>query len=316
MVGRESGLVARLKEDNQDMISYHCIIHQSVLCASLGDEYGEVMETIMELVNFLPSTKELQTFLEDQNIVKAKAFSEYLKDDKKIESVEFLADIMSHLNDLNVKLQGEKHTISNLISAIRAFQKKIKLFKDDIQSKLFHFPRLLEERKDERDTKYVQFIEKLINNFKVCFDDFVLGKQLLLFIQNPFLVIDITEFSVEPNLTWKWVDAARILLELIDFQENVALKQVFCDCTPETFWSKEGSPPNFPTLHRLAVQIITMFGSTYCCKSAFSTMNLVKNKFRSCMTNEHLHHCLRLAITPLVPKFRELAKSKKCNFSH
>ncbi|XP_068204564.1 protein FAM200A-like [Palaemon carinicauda] len=131
MVGRERGLVTRLKEDNPDMISYHCIIHQSVLCASLGDEYGEVMETIMKLVNFLRSTsalqhrllrtfltevnasyddllvhnnvrwlskgkvlerfwairKELQTFLEDQNSVKAKAFSEFLKDDKKIESV-------------------------------------------------------------------------------------------------------------------------------------------------------------------------------------------------------------------------------------
>ncbi|XP_068205777.1 protein FAM200B-like [Palaemon carinicauda] len=151
------------------MISYHCIIHQSVLCASLGDEYGEVMKTIMKLVNFLRSTsalqhrllqtfltkvnasyddllvhnnvrwlskgkvlerfwairKELQTFLEDQNSVKTKAFSEFSKDDKKIESVGFLADIMSHLNDLSVKLQGEKHTISNLISAIRAFQKKL-----------------------------------------------------------------------------------------------------------------------------------------------------------------------------------------------
>ncbi|XP_068241143.1 general transcription factor II-I repeat domain-containing protein 2A-like [Palaemon carinicauda] len=223
---------------------------------------------------------------------------------------------MSHLNDMNVKLQGKKHTISNLISENGTFQKKIELFKDDIQSQLFHFPRLLEERKDEIDTKYVQFIEKLINNFKVRFDDFVLGKQLLLFIQNPFLVTDITEFSVEANLTWKWVDDAKIQLELIDFQENVALKQVFCDCTPETFWSKEGSPANFPTLHRLVVQILTMFGSTYCCESAFSTMNLVKNKFRSCMTNEHHHHCLRLAITQLVPKFRELAKSKKCNFSH
>ncbi|XP_068228008.1 protein FAM200B-like [Palaemon carinicauda] len=229
------------------MISNHCIIHQSVLCASLGDEYGEVMDTIMMLVNFLRSTsalqhrllrtffteanvsyddlfvhnnvrwlskgkvlerfwairKELQTFLEDQNSVKAKAFSEFLKDNKKIESVGFWADIMSHLNDLNVKLQGEKHTIYNLISAIRAFQKKIEFFKDDIQSQLFHLPRLLEERKYETDTKYVQFIEKLINNFKDCFDDFVLGKQLLLFIQNTFLVTDITEFPVEANLTWK-----------------------------------------------------------------------------------------------------------------
>ncbi|XP_068229496.1 general transcription factor II-I repeat domain-containing protein 2-like [Palaemon carinicauda] len=226
---------------------------------------GKVLE------RFWAIRKELQTSLEDQNSVKAKAFSEFLKDDKKIESVGILPDIMSHLNDLNIKLQGEKHTISNLISAIRAFQKKKWNFSRTILRANFSIFQDLEERKDETDTKYDQFIEKLINNFKVRFDDFVLGKQLLLFIQNPFLVTDITELSVEANLTWKWVDAAKIQLELIDFQENVALKQVFCDCTPETFWSKEGSPANFPTLHRLAVQILTMFGSSYCCESAFST---------------------------------------------
>lgn len=360
MVGREKGLVARLKEDNADMITYHCIIHQSVLCASLGDEYREVMETIMKLVNFLRSTsalqhrllrtfltevnashddllvhnnvrwlskgrvlerfwairKELQTFLESQNSVKANAFSDFLKDDKKMETVGFLTDMMSHLNDLNVKLQGEKHTIFNLISVIRAFQKKLDLFKTDIQSQLLHFPRLLEQRNDETGTNHVQFIENLINNFKVRFDDFVLGNQLLLFIQNPFLVTDITEFSDEAKLACKWVDAAKIQLEIIDFQENVELKQILCDCSPETFWSKEGSPANFPTLHRLAVQILTMFGSTYSCESAFSTMNFVKNKFRSCMTSEHLHHCIRLAVTKLVPRFSELIRNKKCNFSH
>ena len=33
MIGRGRGLVARLKED---LTSYHCFIHQPVLCASLG----------------------------------------------------------------------------------------------------------------------------------------------------------------------------------------------------------------------------------------------------------------------------------------
>ncbi|KAI4884247.1 hypothetical protein NFI96_001391, partial [Prochilodus magdalenae] len=34
MIGREKGAVARLKEDNADLISYHCIIHQAVLCSA------------------------------------------------------------------------------------------------------------------------------------------------------------------------------------------------------------------------------------------------------------------------------------------
>ena len=87
--------------------------------------------------------------------------------------------------------------------------------------------------------KYVQFIEKLINNFKECFDDFVFREQLLLFIQNPFNLTNIAEFSMEANLPFKWIDVAKIQLEMIDFPDNVSLKQAFCDCTPKTFWLAE-----------------------------------------------------------------------------
>src|SRR4029434_1719282 len=33
-------------------------------------------------------------------------------------------------------------------------------------------------------------------------------------------------------------------------------------------------------------------------------MNMVKNKYRSTLTNEDLHQCLCLAFTPFVPKFK------------
>lgn len=60
MIGREKGAVARLKKDNPDLIAYHCIIHQSVLCASLSDESAEVMNTVMKMINFLRSSSSYQ----------------------------------------------------------------------------------------------------------------------------------------------------------------------------------------------------------------------------------------------------------------
>ena len=42
------------------MIIYHCIIHQAILYANLGDKYREVMKTIMKLVHFLRSASALQ----------------------------------------------------------------------------------------------------------------------------------------------------------------------------------------------------------------------------------------------------------------
>ena len=52
MMGRERGLVQHLKVLHPHLISYHCTIHQSVLCASLGEIYSEIMATMMKLVNF------------------------------------------------------------------------------------------------------------------------------------------------------------------------------------------------------------------------------------------------------------------------
>ncbi|MBN3307672.1 F200A protein, partial [Amia calva] len=222
--GRERGLVARLRAHHPDLIAYHCIIHQMVLCASLEEKYAEVMTTVMRLVNFLRASsalqhrllrsfltevnaefddlllhnnvrwlskgkvlecfwtlrKELETFLLDQKSAKAKQFVEFMQNEEKMEIVAFLSEITSHLNDLNMKLQGK----------------------------------------------------------------------------------------------------------------------------------------NNPSLQKVALQILTMFPSTYCCESAFSTMNMVKNKYRSALNNEHLHQCLRLALTPFMPKFKELVAQKRCHFSH
>ena len=121
----------------------------------MEDEFYEVMETMMKIVNFYRSTsalqhyllqsflaeidasyddlllpnsvrrlskgrvlqrfwaikKELHTFLKGQNSVKAKLLFDFLEDDVKMETTGVLADIMLHLNDLDVKLQGKNHSL-------------------------------------------------------------------------------------------------------------------------------------------------------------------------------------------------------------
>ena len=94
-------------------------------------------------------------------------------------------------------------------------------------------------------------------------------------MENPFLVVYTTEFSVKAKDMFKWVDAAKIQLELIEFQESVVVKKLFCDCKSDNFWSKKGFSTNYP-ICKLALQILTMFGFTYCCESGFSDMNYIK----------------------------------------
>nr|XP_061838269.1 protein FAM200A-like [Nerophis lumbriciformis] len=150
------------------------------------------------LERFWAVREELQVFLSQQNSAKAKQFLEFLQNAGKMEAVAFLADITSHLNDLSLKLQGKKNTVCELMSEVRSFQRKLEVFKSDIQEELLHFPKLLELTKGEGDHQcHLEFLEKLIANFKTRFDGFILGKQVLLFIENPFLIRNVSAFSAE-----------------------------------------------------------------------------------------------------------------------
>lgn len=60
MTVKEKGAVARLEEGNPELRAYHCIIHQSVLCASLSDEYAEVINTVMKMINFIRASSSYQ----------------------------------------------------------------------------------------------------------------------------------------------------------------------------------------------------------------------------------------------------------------
>ncbi|XP_072768354.1 general transcription factor II-I repeat domain-containing protein 2A-like [Nerophis lumbriciformis] len=316
MLGREKGLVPRLREHHPGLISYHCIIHQSVLCASLGEVYSEIMTTMMKLINFLRASSALQhrllrTFLTEVDA----AFDDLLVHNnvRWLSKGRVLERFWAIREEL--QLQGKKNTVCELMSEVSAFQRKLEVFKSDIQEELLHFPKLLELTKGEGDHQcHLEFLEKLIANFKTRFDGFILGKQVLLFIENPFLIRNVSAFSAEAKQVFPWARAASLQTELIDLQESVALKEAQCDAI--TFWSKLVIPSKFPLLHKMACHILTMFGSTYSCESAFSTMNIVKNKYRSRLTNEHLDQCLRLAITPFVPKFKVLASTPRAQFSH
>ncbi|XP_044133327.1 zinc finger BED domain-containing protein 5-like [Bufo gargarizans] len=313
MVGKEKGLVPRLKVLNPSLISYHCIIHQSILCANLGEKYANVMK----LINFLRASSALQHRLLKEFLTEVNAaFSDLLVHN----NVRWL-NITSHLNVLNIKLQGKNLTIFDLVEAVRAFQKKLEVFQSDLKENLLHFPKLDEYSQQENTKESVfsnhgDFMQGLIDNFKSRFQDFTIGQEVLLCIKNPYLVKNIGRFATEAHHAFTWANSATLQMELIDLQEDAVLKVQLNDCDPVFFWTKLVIPAKYPLIQKIAIHVLTMFGSTYTCESAFSTMNLVKNRYRTQITDEHLHQCVRMAVTPFVPNFKGLVKEKKCQFSH
>jgi hypothetical protein len=277
MVGREKGAVARMKQDNPDLIAYHCIIHQTALCAILCEGFAEIMNTTMKLINFLRASssiqhrllreflketeadandlllhnnvrwlskgnalgrfwsipKEIAAFLQQLKSQKATQFANFLQDKHKMDVVAFLVDITGHLNELNLKLQGRKNSVCDLMKNVRSFQMKLNIFKEDLQGECEHFPQMREQIQGEGDiSPYVGFIDKLIGNFSQRFDSFKLGHQLLLLIENPFLIREIRGFSKEVQQTFKWAHPGSLQLELTDLQADNALREHFeaTDC--------------------------------------------------------------------------------------
>ena len=70
---------------------------------------------------------ELQQFLPKGN-----SESLLLTDEANGNTIAFLVDITEHLNYLNLKLQGQRYTICDLVSTVNAFQEKLKLYWDDL----------------------------------------------------------------------------------------------------------------------------------------------------------------------------------------
>ena len=128
-------------------------------------------------------------------------------------------------------------------------------------------------------------------------------------------------------------------MQLIDFQSSSIWKQKFIDlrrdleliendrvvgvliCNPEEKVLKTWDTiPNtfiiFICLKNLAIAILSIFSSTYCCESLFSQMNLIKNNLRSSLIDESSSACALLKVTEYEPDIKRLSSKLQQQKSH
>ncbi|MEQ2160287.1 hypothetical protein GOODEAATRI_032059, partial [Goodea atripinnis] len=90
---------------------------------------------------------------------------------------------------------------------------------------LLYFPKPMEQTKGTGDHRHhVGYVKKLIENFKTRFDNFMLGKQVLLCIDNPFLVRNMREFSAETRQIFPWAKAASLPSEFMTSRKTLHSK--------------------------------------------------------------------------------------------
>ena len=99
--------------------------------------------------------------------------------------------------------------------------------------------------------------------------------------------------------------------EFLELKFNSTAKDEFNNLDLETFWIKYHSV--YPLISHQALRVLTMFGSTYLCETAFSTLTAIKSKYRNRLDVED---DLRCALSNTEPCIQDLVAKKQCQVSH
>lgn len=341
MIGKRSGFAALLKEKVPDIIVKHCFLHRHALAAKTLPPYLEdVLCICVQVVNFIRGrplhhrlfknfceemrSKHQVLFhtevrwlsrgkiltrmaeLKDETAIFLREyqsnFEEKFEDELFILSLSCLADIFSHLNDINMYRQGMHDNNNSCTQKIEAFKKKLALWKRRAEGgSVGNFP-ILEEKLGHK-TISPMVLENIVTHLSH-----------LETTMNKYFLHDLTfpEWIQQPFLA-EMSDADNLKEEFIDLQENQGCKTKLCASSLSHFWYDQLVA--YPGLARAALEMITPFPTTYLCEKAFSTMLLIKTTVRNCLHGGLLHD-MRVALANTMPRYEKLVAHKQEQKSH
>ena len=209
------------------------------------------------------------------------------------------------LNSFNLQLKGQGKL---MYSHIKAFELKLKMFLRQVKNHNFiHLPATQNLSAENPVVafpveKRVEALETLKAEFGVRFRELhVYAKEIRLF-QNPFIA---NIHEAQPSYQ----------SELADLQNCDVLRDAFKPNSLVDFYAALPKD-TYPNIRKHAMKMSTLFGSTYICEQTFSGMKVIKTPVRSRLTDEHLHHCLRLAVTRMEPGIQLLTSQMQAHGSH
>ena len=266
---------------------------------------GKVLQRFEQLI------PEIQSFLQERG-----DSHEELDDPQWLADLAFLTDITSKLNELNLELQGQMKTLSQMISSVNAFINKLKLWMSQISKGLLqHFPSLQKRLNTEKLKcsvhTYTDQINLILDEFKKRFADFSNVLPAATFIANPFCNSDVSDTASQLGLLFS-LNVSDLEIEIITLQSDVQLRS---KANHPEFWTLV-VVEKFPVLKEVYQRLRSCFGSTYMCESGFSTMKILKSKYRSRLTDSHLNDCMRMAVTNYTPEISKLAEGMQSQPSH
>ncbi|UYV79810.1 EPM2AIP1 [Cordylochernes scorpioides] len=276
----------------------HCIIHQQTLCGKCLD-MSDVLKPVISTVNFIRSFglnhrqfrqfiaeigetdlpyhtavrwlscgKVLQRFFELRAVIeiflneKHRPLTE-LQNNAWLWKLAFYVDLTKHVNELNLRLQGENQHLPDLYTNIKSFRMKLILFQSQLRSKCFSHFETCEIFSHTTETEFpidfaIETLSALKINFDTRFSDFdAIANQIKIF-QNPF---DADIETLAPELQ----------MEMIDLQCSDIIKNKYENSSLLEFY-KSLPLTQFDNLHKFARGLFSVFGTTYLYEKTFSKM--------------------------------------------
>ena len=129
-------------------------------------------------------------------------------------------------------------------------------------------------------------------------------KSTFAFFLNPFNYDNTSGLEISDIML---VEKAAGELELLEMKEDLVMEMQHKSSSTIDFW-KLVPETKYPNLKIAACRLISIFSTTYCYKSLYSTMKLVKSKYHSKLTNKNPVELLRTGSTNYEPNFKQLAK--------
>jgi len=346
MLGKSSGFTALIKKEIPDIIITHCFLHRHALASkTLPTNLKEVITTAVKVVNFIRDRalhhrlfkvlcqemgsehevllyytevrwlsrgqvmKRLYELREEISyflIERQSSLSKYFDSIEFVHRLAYLTDIFSHLNKVNISIQGKEVTIMDASEKINAFVGKISLWKRRLQSEnLPNFPTLEQELSKNNialsssmKSQICEHLDVLENSFGNYFD-FTFSKSEI-WLRNPFFVdlntIDDSDLGKD---------------ELIDLRSKEMARHDFQTKNLIEFWCSLTMA--YPRAVSTAMKFLIPFATTYLCESGFSTMVTIKTKSRNRLD---IKDDMRVALSNTVPDFKAILQSKQQQMSH
>ena len=213
-------------------------------------------------------------------------------------------------DQLNSSMQGKEKLFFDVLESIDAFKGKIKLWMHRMKSgrlAAFSGLNLFVEEKDINLGVILPIFLEHLNTFLSELDRYIPSNdycRIFNWVRNPFQVSALEVHS----------DMDCIAEELLELQSRQMWKDKFKKASLTQFWANvQSMEPSLSDLCKQAATALLPFPTTYLCESDFSTLTMIKTKYRNRLQSED---DIRCALATIILEFDKLVKQVQGQGSH